>query len=222
MNRTRQIVIGTVATLFLAGTAAATTLIVASDEEPQPQPTQTQGSSPSYTPTAQASPDESSPPAGEVLVFYVKVDGDPYDRSSYVPLKVPVEPDLSASDRLEVALLTQLKGDTSQAEQEDLGSIFTQATQNMLNAAIIQGDEATVNFADFSSTLSGASTSEGRIPFFTALNATVFQFPEVQRITYQFDGDCDRFWAWQEAGVCQLITREAWDSIGQVGQGVDI
>lgn len=88
-------------------------------------------------------------------------------------------------------------------------SFFGQETANLpVEASLVDGSLA-VDFADFSAIIPNASTSCGSANLLAELTTTVFQFPEVDSVTYTFDGSCEAFGEFLQMG-CVTIDRSAW------------
>jgi hypothetical protein len=103
---------------------------------------------------------------------------------------------------LENALDSVLKG-----ANED--SIFSSDTEGMLNGVSIQDDGTViVDFTNFSNIIGSTSAETGKL--LKELNSTVFQFDEVSRIYYQFDGSFTAWCKWLEI-IEEPITREEWE-----------
>ncbi len=63
-----------------------------------------------------------------------------------------------------------------------------------------------VDFEDFRAEIANASTSCGSASLIASLNATAFQFSEVERVRYSIFGSCNTFYNWLQ-GECQDQTR---------------
>lgn len=72
-------------------------------------------------------------------------------------------------------------------------SWFSAETADALRSATVADGLLTVDLADLSSIIPGASSSCGSSAFLAQLQATGFQFAEVQEIDFQFEGRCDAF-----------------------------
>lgn len=133
-----------------------------------------------------------------VRVFFTK-DENPLPVTRQVPKTQAV---------LQAALQELLKGPTEQErKQHNVTSWFSSQTQGMLESVRL-GDKghAVINFKDFSKTIPNASTSAGSAMLLHELNNTVFQFPTVQSVEYQFQGSCQRFWLWLQSD-CHTVKR---------------
>jgi hypothetical protein len=63
-----------------------------------------------------------------------------------------------------------------------------------------------VDFGDFRELIANASTSCGSMSLLSQLNATAFQFEEVERVRYLIEGSCDAFSNWLQR-ECMEYTR---------------
>ena len=82
-----------------------------------------------------------------------------------------------------------------------------QAAEGMLHSAELDNGLLTVDFGDLRAVMSNASTSCGAFSLRAELNATAFQFPQVDRVTYQIEGSCKTFEDWLQRGECHIYTR---------------
>lgn len=104
------------------------------------------------------------------------------------------------------ALAALLAGPTEEEREKGVTSFFGPGTAGMLQAVRVEDGTATVDFQDFSARIPNASSSAGSGLLLGQLNATVFQFPEIERVTYRFEGSCERFWNWVQRG-CEVVER---------------
>ena len=76
------------------------------------------------------------------------------------------------------------------------------------------------DFSDFrfDSGMANASASAASAQLIAQLTSSAFQFPEVETVTFTFDGDCDAFWNWLQRD-CTTITRSDWAN-GEITAGV--
>lgn len=82
-----------------------------------------------------------------------------------------------------------------------------QAAEGMLRSVGVDDGLLTVDFADLSTVMNNASTTCGAFWLRAELNATAFQFPEVDRVTYQIEGSCKAFEDWLQRGECHIYAR---------------
>lgn len=95
------------------------------------------------------------------------------------------------------------------AEERALGahSFFSSETADAIRSVNLRPDGLLiVDFADIRSTIPNASSSCGGSAFVASLNDTVFQFPAVNRVQYQFNGSCDDFFQFLQSS-CHVIER---------------
>lgn len=118
-----------------------------------------------------------------------------------VPRSVP-----ATAMPLRAALAEQLRGPTEEEQAAGYSSWFSPATAGMLQRVVLEDGRAVVDFEDFRHIIPGASSSAGSQALLGELNATVFQFPEVNKVLYRFTGDCDLFWEWLQR-ACQPVYR---------------
>ncbi len=147
------------------------------------------------TVTAPAPPDMTTS-ARTVQVFYGTgadcgaVEG--HDRIITSTAGVPVIPTLEAL----------LAGPTEDERAAGASSFFGPETAEVLIDATLVDGSLVVDFVDFSQIIPNASSSCGSANLVAELTTTVFQFPEVQWVTYTFDGSVEAFGAFlQTDGV---------------------
>jgi spore germination protein GerM len=110
----------------------------------------------------------------------------------------------STEERLEAAIGALLEGPTAAEVDRGLRSWFSATTSEMLNGAAVADGIAIVDFADFSSLIPNASTTAGRRELLSQIQATAFQFAEVESLEIQFDASCQRFWTWLGAPCMRM------------------
>lgn len=113
------------------------------------------------------------------------------------------------ADPITVAFAELLGGPTAEETADGAGSWFSAATAGMLRHATLTGDRLAIDFVDFSRVIPNASTSCGSEALLAELNATGFQFSQVNRITYSFEGSCKAFGEWLQMS-CIEIARSDW------------
>ena len=62
----------------------------------------------------------------------------------------------------------------------------------------------TIDLDDIQAEISNASTSCGSSAFTSSLNATAFQFPNVEKARYLFAGSCEDFGNFIQTGICEF------------------
>ncbi len=95
------------------------------------------------------------------------------------------------------AAFDQLVTGPNRAEQGDgAGSFFSLDTSGIVLSTDMADGLLVVDLVDARTRLANASTSCGSESLLAQLNATAFQFDEVERVTYEFEGSCDEFFNW--------------------------
>jgi hypothetical protein len=107
------------------------------------------------------------------------------------------------TDVLRGALESLFRG-PQPSDGDGLSSFFSDDTADLLADLNLRDGTAIV---DLAATVSNASTSTGSTLLLEELNATVFQFPTVERVEYRLQGDCDAFWQWLQYGDCRVVDR---------------
>ncbi|MEX1286501.1 MAG: hypothetical protein AB1Z57_01035 [Acidimicrobiia bacterium] len=75
-----------------------------------------------------------------------------------------------------------------------------EAPQELVRSATVTDGLLTVDFVDLRSVLDNASTTCGMFALLAVLQATAFQFPEVEQATFQLEGSCSDFEVWLQRG----------------------
>ena len=88
-----------------------------------------------------------------------------------------------------------------------VASLGVDSAEGMLLSTVVDDGLLTVDFGDLRSLMNNASTSCGAFELRAVLNATAFQFPEVDRVTYQIEGSCKTFEDWLQRAECHVYTR---------------
>jgi spore germination protein GerM len=138
--------------------------------------------------------------AGQSVDVFFGVDGssDCAEVQAF-PRQVP-----SDLDPIQGAFEALLAGPT-QAES-GATSWFSADTGEALRSVTLADGLLTVDLDDLSSVISGASSSCGSAALLAQLQATGFQFPEVQQIEFQFEGSCEVFFNFLQM-ECTVIDR---------------
>ncbi len=152
-------------------------------------------------PQSQCRPPELQPGPGQqrIQVFF-------HCGGNLVPV-ARLMPAGSVDMQLSVALMQLVSGPS--AAERDLGfsSVFSGGTAGCLQSVSVSLDgQAVASFRDFSAAMPNPITPEASRMMLDEMSETAFQFPEVQLVFLQFDGDCERFWNWQQAS-CTPIYR---------------
>ena len=145
----------------------------------------------------QMSPPDGEEPMTQVDVFFPnEALGDVCSSTFPVPRTVP------ATAPLRGALDALLAGPTAAERGDGYGGWFSEATAGMLEGVRITDGVAYVDLAaELPDVIPNASTSCGSSSLLAMLDATVTQFPTVDRAHYSLDGDDDAFYEWLQMGV---------------------
>ena len=112
----------------------------------------------------------------------------------------PVNRTVQGPDVLADTVAELLAGPTASERENGLQSWFSAATADSLRSAEIVDGTAHIDFKDFRTSLSAATSSCGSDIFINQLDRTVEQFSTVARTLYSFDGDVDAFYEWIQYG----------------------
>ena len=79
---------------------------------------------------------------------------------------------------------------------------------SLVRSVQLQGGLLTVDFEDLREVLENASTTDASCALLAELSAVVFQFDDVQRVTYQIEGSCEAFFGWLQRDPCLVYQRD--------------
>jgi hypothetical protein len=121
---------------------------------------------------------------------------------------IPVPRRVEGPGVLRAAMEALLQGPTGTERSRGFTSFFSEETEGLLLGVTVRDGLAVVDFPDaLLDHIGGASTSAGSREFLASLNATVFQFDQVERVEYRIDGRCEAFGEFIQAGRCEVFER---------------
>jgi hypothetical protein len=153
------------------------------------------------TTTATSSSTTATPTGQSVRVYFATGDGSDcgevtgFDRT----IADDLDPVLMAFDLL-------VAGPTVEEMGAGASSFFSDESSGALGTLSLTDGLLVVDFHDIRQLLSNASTSCGGQSLLAQLNATAFQFDEVDRVRYEIEGSCDTFSQWLQR-ECEEYTR---------------
>jgi hypothetical protein len=112
----------------------------------------------------------------------------------------------ATADPITAAFEALVGGPNTTETSAGAGSFFSSATTGAVRSVDLTDGLLKIEFVDFRNELSNASTSCGSASFLASLNATAFEFDEVERVRYTIFGSCNNFYNWLQ-GECQDQTR---------------
>jgi len=142
---------------------------------------------------------------GKVLVYLVRTDAPSVET-------VAASRSVSAAEAeapLKAALVRLLSGVTRDERLAGCGSTFRDDA-HVLRSVTLEDGQATIDFrrGPFLRELAIVSASSAGTYFGGQIAKTVFQFPSVRSIRFEFDGNCKAFGDFMQAGVCIVVPRE--------------
>ena len=134
-----------------------------------------------------------------VLVFFSEGDGTDCSLvGSYArTISGSADPIRAAFDEL-------VMGPTADEAAAGAGSFFSEETTGMIISTELDAGLLVVDVEDRRAAISNAGTSCGSAAFVSALNSTAFQFPEVESVRFEMEGDT--FVLTGEGRACSLAT----------------
>ena len=136
-----------------------------------------------------------------VTVYFAFGDGTDCSEVHGFEREVP-----ATADPITAAFEALVGGPNPTETSAGAGSFFSPATTGSVRSIDLTDGLLTIEFVDFRSELSNASTSCGSASLVASLNATAFEFDEVERVRYTIFGSCNNFYNWLQ-GECQDQTR---------------
>jgi hypothetical protein len=125
------------------------------------------------------------------MVFFGTGDGSDCGATA------PVERRLAeGADRVVGVLEALVAGPTAEETADGASSFFSTATADSLRSATLDDELLLVDFIGLDTLIPNASTSCGSELLLAELTRTTLQFAEVERVRFQLDGSCDRFYEW--------------------------
>jgi len=112
----------------------------------------------------------------------------------------------ASADPIHAAFEALVGGPVAEETATGVGSMFSSETADMVKSVALSDGLLIVDLEDLRSTIPNASTACGSFSLLAQLNGTAFQFTEVERVSYQIDGDCDTFFNWLQRD-CQEYSR---------------
>lgn len=106
-----------------------------------------------------------------------------------------------ATPRVATGAVEQLLAGPTAAERGAVSSLFGASTAGMLRSVVIRDGVAHVDLRDLRAAIPGASSSCGSASLLAQLDATVTQFPTVQRARYSINGSEAAFSHWLQRDV---------------------
>jgi hypothetical protein len=145
---------------------------------------------------------------GEVQVFFNRDDPDECAAVRGFARTVP-----AGTDPMRFAFDELVKGPRTSEMDDGAFSFFSPATAGMVRSVTTDGNVLVVDFDDFRDVLgpAGANTSCGSAALVGQLNATAFQFEEIDEVRYELEGSCQVFGEWLQSD-CIEIDRSDWEA----------
>ncbi len=157
-------------------------------------------------------PDPVAPGAGQTIIsvpFECGSDAVAPTQGVGVPRIVP-DHGGAVADRIEWTLRSLLAGPTDDERAVGVVSAFDAATADALNSLTLTDGYVVVDFND-AIVVNNMSTSTGSVFFNAELRRAVFHQPEVDRVEFRFDGDCEAWSALFESDGCWVVSRADWE-----------
>ncbi len=101
------------------------------------------------------------------------------------------------------ALEELFKGATKTEEADELSSIFSEETKDILISVKIKKGVAYINFkGKVVEILGNATTSCGGSSYYASVEKTLKQFPTIKKIFYAIEGNPTEYYDWMQADGC--------------------
>jgi len=186
---------GRVVTLGLALMSAVPLLAACAGDDEAGSTTTTPSTADATATSAPPGSDSSAPStsggsaAGTVQVFFSTGDGSDCAEVTGFPRTIDpgTEPVRAAFDAL-------VAGPAAEEEAAGASSFLSAATADVVESTALRSDGLlVVDFVDLAPLIPNASTSCGSMALRAQLDATAFQFDDVERVRYRMAGSCDQF-----------------------------
>lgn len=200
-----MLLVGLVFVFAACGDGSSTTTQAPPETQPattsMPPPSTTTSTTPATTTTTTTT--STLPPEGfvGVDVYFAAGDGSDCSQVAAFPREIP-----ASIDPILAALQGLVGGPTADEVAAGAGSFFSEVTADAVRSVDLSGGLLVVDLVDYRAELNNASTSCGSASLIAQLNATVFQFDEVERARYTIFGSCGAFYEWLQS-ECQDQTR---------------
>lgn len=101
------------------------------------------------------------------------------------------------------ALEELFKGPTEQEKADELDSIFSADTKDILLSVKIKKGAAYVNYKkEVTEKLGNATTSCGGLSYFSSVESTLKQFPTIKKVFFAIEGNPAEYYEWTQLGEC--------------------
>ncbi len=163
----------------------------------------------SSTTTSSTTTSTTTEPVGATVEAYFGVgDGSDCAQVDAFPRLLP-----DNADPIRAAFDALVAGPTADETAAGAGSFFSSQTAGTVNSITLADGLLIVDFIDLRPLIPNASTSCGSESLLAQLNATAFQFSDVDRTRYRIEGSCDDFANW--------LQRECFDT-DRSGRQLDV
>lgn len=157
-------------------------------------------------------PTEEPDPEMMTVNVYFACTHDSLPRALY-PFPRTVPEAASTQEQLHLSIDALLAGPTEMEREAGFTSMFSLLTANALNSITLGEDgTATVDLVNLADLIPNASASAMHGEIIRPLDQTLFQFEQVKRIEYTFDGSCLTFAEVFQTTPCQYRTRADWQA----------
>jgi hypothetical protein len=133
------------------------------------------------------------------LTFYVPTTGRPIGKIS-----------TDVASQLDEVIRLYADGPTAEEQVNGYGAFA--GLQLPINSVSLIGGRAIIDFGAGITDINGLGTSSFDGIVLSELQANVFQFPDIDELELDIEGDCERFGAMMEYGRCLVLTRAEWEA----------
>lgn len=146
-----------------------------------------------------------------VLAIYFSCRADPL-LTFYVPTTGRTIGEISGdvASQLNEVITLYAEGPTAEEQLQGYGAFA--GVQLPINSVSLVGSRAIIDFGGDITDINGLGTGSFDGVVLSELQANVFQFPGIEELELQIDGDCARFGTMMEYGRCIVLTRAEWDA----------
>jgi spore germination protein GerM len=100
------------------------------------------------------------------------------------------------------ALEELFKGTTEEERKKEFWSFPSEDTKDIIKGLNVKGGVAYVNFKKIVFEKLGNTTTSCGGGFYSSIEATLKQFPTIQKVIYAVEGNANEFYEWVQVGEC--------------------
>ncbi|MDB4978559.1 MAG: hypothetical protein JWM56_745 [Candidatus Peribacteria bacterium] len=133
--------------------------------------------------------------------YYVFFGNNAFNLHKECAATFPVMRNVEDKQNIPLAMIKKLfAGPTDEEKKQGYQSFFSRQTAGAVRSLRLKNGTAYLDLKDLRQQIPNASSSCGSAEFLSQVDATLTQFPEIQRVIMAFDGDTKAFYDWVQLG----------------------